>query len=198
MRNERRKRCGWAGTDPLYVAYHDTEWGVPLHDDRRLFEMLILEGAQAGLSWITILRKRATYRAAFNRFDPRAVATFDGRKVRALLRDTGIVRNRAKIEAAIGNARAFLEVQREFGSFDAYVWRIVGGRSKHNAWRTLKQIPAQTGESQEMSRDLKKRGFRFVGPTICYSHMQATGMVNDHLVDCFRYREVGRVSGTDA
>lgn len=194
MRNERRKRCGWAGTDPLYVAYHDTEWGVPLHDDRRLFEMLILEGAQAGLSWITILRKRATYRAAFSRFDPRAVATFDGRKVRALLRDTGIVRNRAKIEAAIGNARAFLEVQREFGSFDAYVWRMVGGRSKRNAWRTLKQIPAQTGESQEMSRDLKKRGFRFVGPTICYSHMQATGMVNDHLVDCFRYREVGRVS----
>ena len=194
MRNERRKRCGWAGTDPLYVAYHDTEWGVPLHDDRRLFEMLILEGAQAGLSWITILRKRATYRAAFSRFDPRAVATFDGRKVRALLRDTGIVRNRAKIEAAIGNARAFLEVQREFGSFDAYVWRMVGGRSKRNAWRTLKQIPAQTGESQEMSRDLKKRGFRFVGPTICYSHMQATGMVNDHLVDCFRYREVCRVS----
>ena len=191
MRNERRKRCGWAGTDPLYVAYHDTEWGVPLHDDRRLFEMLILEGAQAGLSWITILRKRATYRAAFSRFDPRAVATFDGRKVRALLRDTGIVRNRAKIEAAIGNARAFLEVQREFGSFDAYVWRMVGGRSKRNAWRTLKQIPAQTGESQEMSRDLKKRGFRLVGPTICYSHMQATGMVNDHLVDCFRYREVG-------
>jgi DNA-3-methyladenine glycosylase I len=194
LRNERRKRCGWAGTDPLYVAYHDTEWGVPLHDDRRLFEMLILEGAQAGLSWITILRKRVTYRAAFSRFDPRAVATFDGRKVRALLRDTGIVRNRAKIEAAIGNARAFLEVQREFGSFDAYVWRMVGGRSKRNAWRTLKQIPAQTGESQEMSRDLKKRGFRFVGPTICYSHMQATGMVNDHLVDCFRYREVGRVS----
>ncbi len=194
MRNERRKRCGWAGTDPLYVAYHDKEWGVPLHDDRRLFEMLILEGAQAGLSWITILRKRATYRAAFSRFDPRAVAAFDGRKVRALLRDTGIVRNRAKIEAATGNARAFLEVQREFGSFDAYVWRMVGGRSKRNAWRTLKQIPAQTGESQEMSRDLKKRGFRFVGPTICYSHMQATGMVNDHLVDCFRYREVGRVS----
>jgi DNA-3-methyladenine glycosylase I len=167
---------------------------VPLHDDRRLFEMLILEGAQAGLSWITILRKRVTYRAAFSRFDPRAVAAFDGRKVQALLRDTGIVRNRAKIEAAIGNARAFLEVQREFGSFDVYVWRFVGGRSKRNAWRTLKQIPAQTGESQEMSRDLKKRGFRFVGPTICYSHMQATGMVNDHLADCFRYRQVGRVS----
>ncbi len=167
---------------------------MPLHDDRRLFEMLILEGAQAGLSWITILRKRVTYRAAFSRFDPHVVAAFDGRKVQALLRDTGIVRNRAKIEAAIGNARAFLEVQREFGSFDVYVWRFVGGRSKHNAWRTLKQIPAQTGESQEMSRDLKKRGFRFVGPTICYSHMQATGMVNDHLADCFRYRQVGRVS----
>jgi DNA-3-methyladenine glycosylase I len=168
---------------------------VPQHDDRCLFEMLILEGAQAGLSWITILRKRAAYRAAFGRFDPRTVAAFDGKKVRALLRDTGIVRNRAKIEAAIGNARAFREVQGEFGSFAAYMWRFVGGLPKRNAWRTPKEIPARTDESQEMSRDLKERGFRFVGPTICYSHMQATGMVNDHLVDCFRYREVGRASG---
>jgi DNA-3-methyladenine glycosylase I len=157
--------------------------------------MLILEGAQAGLSWITILRKRAAYRAAFGRFDPRTVAAFDGKRVRALMRDTGIVRNRPKIEAAIGNARAFLEVQGEFGSFAAYMWRFVGGLPKRNAWRTPKEIPARTDESQEMSRDLKERGFRFVGPTICYSHMQATGMVNDHLVDCFRYREVGRASG---
>jgi DNA-3-methyladenine glycosylase I len=195
LRKEQRTRCGWAGTDPIYVAYHDTEWGVPQHDDRCLFEMLILEGAQAGLSWITILRKRAAYRAAFGRFDPRTVAAFDGKNVRALMRDTGIVRNRAKIEAAIGNARAFLEVQGEFGSFAAYMWRFVDGSPKRNAWRTLKEIPARTDESHEMSRDLKERGFRFVGPTICYSHMQATGMVNDHLVDCFRYREVGRGSG---
>jgi len=191
MSQENRTRCGWAGTDPLYVAYHDTEWGVPLHDDRRLFEMLILEGAQAGLSWITILRKRAAYHAAFGGFDPNTVAAFDAKKVRALLRDTGIVRNRAKIEAAIGNARAYLKVQAEFGSFDAYVWRFVDGRPKRNAWRTTKQVPAQTRESRAMSVDLKARGFRFVGPTICYSHMQATGMVNDHLVGCFRYLEVG-------
>jgi len=192
LSEERRERCGWAGTDPLYVAYHDTEWGVPQHDDRRLFEMLILEGAQAGLSWITILRKRAAYRAAFSDFDPVAVAAFDSRRVRTLLRDAGIVRNRAKIEAAVGNARAFLKVQGEFGSFDAYMWRFVDGRPKRNTWRTLKQVPAQTGESQKMSKDLKIRGFRFVGPTICYSHMQATGMVNDHLVGCFRYLKVGR------
>jgi DNA-3-methyladenine glycosylase I len=191
LTDERRKRCAWAGSDPLYVAYHDTEWGVPLHDDRRLFEMLILEGAQAGLSWITVLRKREAYRAAFARFDPGAVAAFDGRKVRALLKDGGIVRNRAKIGAAVGNARAFLRVQDEFGSFDAYVWRFVGGRPKRNAWRSMKQVPARTKESLEMSRDLKQRGFRFVGPTICYAHMQATGMVNDHLIGCFRYREVG-------
>lgn len=192
MSRRDRERCGWAGSDPLYVAYHDEEWGVPQHDDDRLFEMLILEGAQAGLSWITILRKRAAYRAAFARFDARAVAAFDGRKVRSLMGNSAIVRNRAKIEAAISNARAFLEVQREFGSFDSYIWRFVDGRPRRNAWRTLKQIPAQTAGSQEMSRDLKRRGFRFVGPTICYSHMQATGMVNDHLVGCFRYREVGR------
>jgi DNA-3-methyladenine glycosylase I len=187
-----RGRCGWAGDDPLYIAYHDREWGVPVHDDRSLFEFLVLEGAQAGLSWITILRKRPAYRAAFAGFDPAVVARFDARRVRALLRDEGIVRNRAKIEAAVGNARAFLEVQKEFGSFDAYVWRFVDGRPKRNAWKTLRQIPPSTRESEAMSRDLKARGFRFVGPTICYAHMQATGMVNDHLVGCFRYREVGR------
>ncbi len=181
------RRCGWAGSDPLYIAYHDTEWGVPVHDDRHLFEMLILEGAQAGLSWITILRKRDAYRAAFDRFDPRTVAAYDARKVRSLLRNAGIIRNRAKIEAAIRNARAFLEVQGEFGSFDAYIWRFVGGRPIRNTRRTLGQIPARTKESEAMSRDLKKRGFGFVGPTICYAHMQATGMVNDHLVACFRY-----------
>jgi DNA-3-methyladenine glycosylase I len=185
-------RCGWAGDDPLYVAYHDEEWGVPIHADRRLFEFLVLEGAQAGLSWITILRKRPAYRTAFAGFDPEIVARFDARRVRALMDDEGIVRNRAKIEAAVANARAFLKVRDECGSFDAYVWRFVGGRPKRNAWRTLRQIPSSTRESEAMSRDLKARGFRFVGPTICYAHMQATGMVNDHLVHCFRYREVGR------
>lgn len=188
------KRCDWAGTDPLYIEYHDTEWGVPLHDDRRLFEMLVLEGAQAGLSWITILRKRPAYREAFADFDPQVVARYDGRKVRALLRNRGIIRNRAKIESAINNARAFLEVQREFGSFDAYVWRFVDGRPRGNAWRTQNEIPASTRESIVMSRDMKERGFRFVGPTICYAHMQATGMVNDHLVGCFRHRAVARMA----
>jgi DNA-3-methyladenine glycosylase I len=185
-------RCGWAGTDPLYIAYHDEEWGVPVHDDRRLFEFLVLEGAQAGLSWITILRKREAYRAAFAGFDPRKVARFDARRVANLLKDPAIVRNRAKVASAVGNARAFLEVQDEFGSFDAYVWRFVDGRPRRNVWKTLKQIPPETPESRAMSKDLKARGFRFVGPTICYSHMQATGMVNDHIVDCFRHREVGR------
>jgi DNA-3-methyladenine glycosylase I len=184
-------RCGWAGADPLYVAYHDDEWGVPVHDDRLLFEFLVLEGAQAGLSWITILRKRAAYRQAFARFNPAQVARFDKRRIGTLMRDPKIVRNRAKIEAAVQNARAFLKVQEEFGSFDAYIWRFVGGGPKRNAWRTLKQVPPVTKESLEMSRDLKQRGFRFVGPTICYAHMQATGMVNDHLVGCFRYAQVG-------
>jgi DNA-3-methyladenine glycosylase I len=185
-------RCGWCGTDPLYVAYHDTEWGVPLHDDGKLFEMLVLEGAQAGLSWLTVLRKRGAYRAAFDGFDPVVVAAYDQRKVQELLQNDGIIRNRQKIEAAIANARAFVAVQREFGSFDAYVWRFVGGKPKRNAWRTLDEIPAVTPEAEALSRDLKARGFRFVGPTICYAHMQATGMVNDHLVSCFRYGEVGR------
>jgi DNA-3-methyladenine glycosylase I len=183
-------RCGWAGTDPLYVAYHDSEWGVPVHDDRALFEFLVLEGAQAGLSWLTILRKRQAYRAAFDGFDPGRVARYDGRRVRALLRDAGIVRNRAKIEAAVGNARALLAAQEEFGSFDAYVWRFTGGRVRQNSWRTPRQVPPKTPESEAMSRDLRQRGFRFVGPTICYALMQATGMVNDHLVDCFRHGEL--------
>ena len=177
-------RCSWCGTDPLYVKYHDEEWGVPLHDDRRLFEMLILEGAQAGLSWITILRKRPAYRKAFDNFDPRKVARYDARKKRALLADAGIVRNRLKIDAAMTNARAFLDVQKEFGSFDRYIWQFVGGKPLVNRRRTMKDVPARTAESDAMSQDLKKRGFRFVGSTICYAFMQATGMVNDHVASC--------------
>ncbi len=183
-------RCPWATSDALYVSYHDREWGVPLHDDRRLFEMLVLEGAQAGLSWLTILRRREGYRAAFDRFDPRAVARYGPRDVERLLADAGIVRNRLKIESAINNARAFLAVQEEFGSFDEYVWRFVDGGPTQNAWTKLEEVPAQTPASNAMSRELRKRGFTFVGPTICYAHMQATGMVNDHLVGCFRHREV--------
>ncbi len=185
-----RNRCTWAGNDPLYQAYHDEEWGVPVHDDRLLFEFLILEGAQAGLSWITILRKRAAYRAAFAGFDPEAVARFDAAKVAELLANPGIVRNRLKVESTITNARAFLKVQEEFGSFDAYQWRFVDGTPIQNAWHSMKEVPASTPLSEAMSRDLKKRGFRFVGSTICYAHMQAIGMVNDHTVDCFRWREV--------
>jgi DNA-3-methyladenine glycosylase I len=188
---EEMKRCAWASLDdPLYLAYHDTEWGVPLHDDRLLFEFLILEGMQAGLSWATILRKRLNFRRAFDGFNPRKVARYDARKVRSLLADPGIIRNRLKIAAAIQNAKAYLAVQKEFGSFDAYIWQFVDGRPKKNAWRTLKQIPALTLESVAMSKDLIKRGFRFVGPTICYAFMQATGMVNDHVVTCFRYDQV--------
>jgi DNA-3-methyladenine glycosylase I len=180
------KRCEWAGADPLYVEYHDVEWGVPEHDDRKLFEMLVLEGAQAGLSWITILRKRENYRRAFNGFDPRIVAAYDDAKVAALLQDSGIVRNRLKIAATVNNARRFLEVQDEFGSFDAYIWRFVGGKPKKNAWKSIAEIPAKTPESDALSKDLLKRGFKFVGSTICYAHMQATGMVNDHVEGCFR------------
>jgi len=186
-------RCGWCGTDPLYVAYHDTEWGVPVHDDRMLFEFLILEGAQAGLSWITILKKREAYRRAFAGFDAGKVARFGPRQVERLLADAGIVRNRLKIEAAINNARHFLAVQEEFGSFDEYVWRFVDGRPIVNRRKTLKQVPASTPESDALSRDLKARGFKFVGSTICYAHMQATGMVNDHLTGCFRHAEVARL-----
>jgi DNA-3-methyladenine glycosylase I len=185
-----KKRCKWAGSDPIYATYHDTEWGVPLHDDRKLFEFLILDGAQAGLSWITILKKRQHYRQAFDHFDPRKVARYDYRKIKELLSNNGIIRNRLKIEAAIENARAFVSVQKELGSFDAYIWQFTGGETRKNAWKTVAAIPAQSEESLAMSRDLKRRGFKFVGPTICYAFMQAAGMVNDHTVDCFRYHEV--------
>ena len=184
-------RCPWAGSDLLYIHYHDHEWGVPLHDDRRLFEMLVLEGAQAGLSWITVLRKRGRYREAFDGFDPARVARYSQARVERLLRDPGIIRNRLKVESAVSNARAFLAVQEAFGSFDAYIWRLVDGRPLVSAWTATGQIPARTPESDAMSRDLRQRGFRFVGPTICYAHMQATGMVNDHLVSCFRYAACG-------
>ena len=189
-----RTRCPWAGSDPLYVAYHDEEWGVPLHDERRLFEMLVLEGAQAGLSWLTILRRREGYRRAFDGFDPGAVARYGRRDVERLLADGGIVRNRLKIDSAVNNARAFLAVQEEFGGFDDYVWRFVDGKPRRNAWTAPEEVPAQTPASHAMSRDLRRRGFTFVGPTICYAHMQATGMVNDHLVGCFRHREVRRLA----
>jgi DNA-3-methyladenine glycosylase I len=174
----------------LYLAYHDEEWGVPVHDDRLLFEFLILEGAQAGLSWITILRKREAYREAFDNFDPQRVAAYGEAKVAKLLTNPGIIRNRLKINAAVANAQAFLKVQEEFGSFDAYIWGFVGGAPRINHWDESGQIPAETEQSRAMSKDLKLRGFKFVGPTICYAHMQATGMVNDHCVDCFRFHEV--------
>ena len=185
-----KRRCEWSGSDALYIEYHDREWGVPLHDDRRLFEMLILEGAQAGLSWITILKKRDAFREAFDSFDPSRVARYDGRKVQELLRNRGIIRNRLKIRSAVQNARVFLEIREEFGTFDRYVWQFVGNSPIHNRWKKLQEIPARTKESDALSRDLKKRGFKFVGSTICYAFMQAVGMVNDHVVDCFRYREI--------
>jgi DNA-3-methyladenine glycosylase I len=186
-------RCPWPGADPLYLAYHDREWGVPAHDDRHLFEMLVLEGAQAGLSWITILRKRERYRAVFDRFDPQLVAQYDQQRKQALLQDAGIVRNRLKIDAAVGNARAFLLVQEAFGSFDTYLWRFVGGGPKVNAWVEMRDVPARTLESDALSRDLRARGFRFVGSTICYAFMQAVGLVNDHLVGCYRHRELSGI-----
>ena len=186
-------RCPWP-TTPLYVAYHDTEWGVPLHDEHRLFEFLVLEGAQAGLSWLTILNKRENYRRAFDGFDPAKVARYNARKIAALLADPGIVRNRQKIESAVRNARAFLAVQEEFGSFDRYIWRFVDGRPVQNAWRRLKDIPPRTAVSDAVSEDLRRRGFNFVGSTICYSHMQATGMVNDHLVTCPRHAACARLA----
>jgi DNA-3-methyladenine glycosylase I len=184
------QRCPWARAQ-LDIAYHDREWGVPVHDDRLLFEFLTLEGAQAGLSWSTILKKRSSYRRSFANFDPAAVARFSPSKIERLLQDSGLVRNRLKIESAVSNARALLQVQREFGSFDAYVWRFVGGEPKQNGWRVFRQVPATTSESDALSKDLKRRGFRFVGSTICYAFMQAVGMVNDHLTTCFRYRELG-------
>ena len=187
---QRVKRCMWAGGDPLYRAYHDEEWGVPLHDDRGLFEFLVLEGAQAGLSWITILRKRPAYRAAFDQFDAERIARYDADKIEFLLQDPGIVRNRLKIQAAVTNAQKYLNVQDEFGSFDSFIWRFVDGAPRQNRWRAHSQIPAQTGESDAMSKELKRRGFKFVGSTICYAFMQATGMVNDHTVNCFRHKEL--------
>jgi DNA-3-methyladenine glycosylase I len=189
-----RSRCGWVTEDPLYLVYHDEEWGVPVHDDRKLFEMLVLEGAQAGLSWLTILRRREGYRRAFEGFDPERIAHYDPPHVAALLQDPGIVRNRQKVEAAILNAGAFLEVQREFGSFDRFAWGFVGGRPRQNRWTSLAEVPPETAESRAMSNELRRRGFAFVGPTICYAFMQAVGMVNDHVVGCFRHAAVARLA----
>jgi DNA-3-methyladenine glycosylase I len=186
----REQRCPWPGDDELMLRYHDSEWGTPVHDDTKHYEFLLLDGAQAGLSWRTILYKRENYRAAFGGFDPRKVARFDARKVERLLQDPGIVRNRLKVTGAIISAKAFLRVQKEFGSFDAYIWSFTGGRTIMNRWETTQQIEAKTTESEAMSKDLVKRGFKFVGPTICYAYMQAAGMVNDHLVSCFRWREM--------
>ena len=191
MSRQEQTRCPWATTD-LYVPYHDTEWGVPVHDDRLLFAFLILEGAQAGLSWETILKKRENYRRAFDNFDPAIVARYGQKKRNGLLADAGIVRNRLKIEAAVQNANAFLAVQDEIGTFNEYVWGFVGSEPKQNSWRSIKEVPAKTPESDAMSKDLKRRGFTFVGSTICYAFMQAVGIVNDHVADCFRYREVAR------
>lgn len=186
-----KKRCGWVGeSNPLMIEYHDREWGVPVHDDRKHFEFLVLEGAQAGLSWTIVLNKREGYRRAFSEFDPTKVARYTGKHIQKLLLDPGIIRNRQKIEAAVRNAGAFLAIQEEFGSFDAYSWRFVGGQAKVNRWKVMSQIPAISSESDAFSKDLKHRGFSFVGSTVIYAHMQAVGMVNDHLIDCFRYREI--------
>jgi DNA-3-methyladenine glycosylase I len=185
-----KKRCQWAEFDQLSKEYHDKEWGVPVHNDRKLFEFIILEGMQAGLSWSTILKKRENFRKAFDNFDSKKIARYDKRKIKELLSNPGIIRNRLKIEAAIQNAKSFLAVQKEFGSFDKYIWQFVNYKPIVNAWKSMKQLPARTAESDAMSIDLKKRGFKFVGSTICYAHMQATGMVNDHTVDCFRHKEV--------
>ena len=188
-----KRRCDWAyaGNEPLYIGYHDAEWGVPVHNDRVLFEFLVLEGAQAGLSWFTVLKKRDNYRKAFDNFDPRKVAKYNEKKIESLLQNHGIIRNRLKVRSAVENAKSFLKVQEEFGSFDDYIWKFVpNGRPIRNRWGSLKQVPAKTQESDMLSKDLLKRGFRFVGSTICYAHMQATGMVNDHVTSCFRYRQV--------
>lgn len=190
MNTETKTRCWWAGDDPLYIAYHDEEWGVPTHDERELFELLVLEGAQAGLSWITILRRREGYRKAFDNFDVNKVAAYDEAKQEALRNDPGIIRNKLKIKSAVQNAQAFLRVQKEFGSFDAYIWGFVGVKPIQNAWKTMREIPASTPLSEQISKDLKKRGFNFVGPTIVYAYMQSIGMVNDHTTDCFRHKEL--------
>ena len=185
-------RCPWGDSHSLYIPYHDTEWGVPLHDEHRLFEMLVLEGAQAGLSWLTVLKKRNAYREAFDNFDPNIIARYDHRRTEQLLENGGIIRNRLKIDSAINNANKFLDVQRNFGSFEQYIWQFVGNRQKHNTWASLTDIPVRTTESDVMSKNLKQRGFNFVGSTICYAFMQATGMVNDHLISCFRHNEIAR------
>lgn len=187
-----KPRCSWAGT-PAMIPYHDKEWGVPQHDDRVLFEFLLLEGAQAGLSWATILGRRETYRRAFSRFNPAVIARYDAKKLTELMADSGIIRNRLKIASAVANARAFLQIQKEFGSFNSYIWQFVGGKPRKNSWNTPKNVPAETAESRAMSKDLKRREFTFVGPTVCYAFMQAVGLVNDHLASCFRYREVSRL-----
>ncbi len=190
-----KERCPWCGDNPLYLAYHDEEWGVPAHDDRHLFEMLILEGAQAGLSWLTILKKRENYRQAFDHFDPEKVAAYTEGDVGRLLADAGIVRNRLKIASAMRNARGVLRIQEEFGTLDAFLWRYTGGIPRRNAWRSMAEVPARTEQSDAMSKDLKRRGFNFVGSTICYAFMQAVGMVNDHLTGCFRHAEVNGIGG---
>jgi DNA-3-methyladenine glycosylase I len=191
---DNKKRCQWVPLDnPLYVKYHDEEWGVPIHDDRLLFEFLVLEGMQAGLSWLTILRKRENFRTAFDHFNPREIALYNEKKIEELMQNGGIIRNRLKIVSAVQNAKAFLDVQAEFGSFDSFIWQFVEGKPIINQWKTLKEIPAKTTLSDTISKELKKRGFRFVGSTIIYAHMQATGMVNDHTIDCFRYKEINGV-----
>jgi len=196
----KNKRCAWTASDPLMIEYHDTEWGVPVHDDRKLFEFLVLDAFQAGLSWSTILKKRENFRKAFDNFDPQRIAQYDAKKIEDLLNDAGIIRNKAKINATVKNARAFQEVQRKFGTFDAYIWHFAGGKPIVNKWETTAEIPAKSAEAEAMSSDLKKRGFSFVGPTICYAFMQAAGIVNDHVVDCFRYAEINslsRICGTE-
>ncbi|KPU27188.1 DNA-3-methyladenine glycosylase [Caloranaerobacter sp. TR13] len=185
-----KKRCGWVTNDPIYVRYHDEEWGVPIHDDGKLFEFLVLETFQAGLSWITILKKRENFRKAFDNFDPVKISNYDENKIEELMKNKGIIRNRKKIEAVINNAKAFLKIQKEFGSFDKYLWQFVGNKPIVNSWTDEPLIPSKTELSEKISKDLKKRGFKFFGPTICYAHMQAVGMVNDHITNCFRYKEI--------
>jgi len=193
MSEKKIVRCGWCGSDPLYIRYHDEEWGVPVHDDRKLFEMLVLEGMQAGLSWLTVLRKREEFRKALDDFEARRIAAYDEKRIGGLLKNPGIIRNRLKIEAAAANAAAFLEVQKEFGGFHLFIGSLFGNQPRQNRFRGLSEIPAKTPESDALSRELKRRGFRFVGSTICYAFMQAVGMVNDHVVDCFRYKEISRM-----
>jgi DNA-3-methyladenine glycosylase I len=189
-----KKRCEWCGKDALYIDYHDNDWGVPAHDDRLHFEMIILDGAQAGLSWITILKRRESYREAFDNFDAEKVARYSDKKIEKLLKNPGIIRNRLKVNSAVANAKAFLSVQEECGSFDEYIWQFTDHRTIQNTWKSLSELPAKTSESDAMGNDLKKRGFSFVGSTICYAYMQAAGMVNDHVADCFRYKEVKKLS----